>query len=413
MKHLSSFIISCCMLLLQQTSFAQFNQLRAFVDNNNKLTIAVKSGVPVTTYFLPDQDGSVTLNFYFDTDDTRNGDYSATPTPQGSGDYYLTFSAINYQSSDDLSFYATEHLNDGVVKDYAFSDGAWLGPTTVAEGCPVSISCNYLFRQSFRMTFENPLTLTPVNYSIFAPGLSFNGLGTTNGWTPSTNSTYQSNIVQQSDCDIISNGQVILFVNGNTCVYENGVLINTDPSCSLWTEYYENNTDCAYLFEDCLPSLMYILGTFKETIACQDWIRRNTAGTCSTTEDIRSSSKVAIGTEKTSGLSQLTVKNGIITDKVKLCKWSNLWCDYVFDDDYDLMSLKEVDAYIEKNKHLPGMPSAKEIEEEGSINIGDITFRQQEKIEEIFLHLIQMEKEIDDLEAVENVLKMRVKLSTI
>jgi hypothetical protein len=72
------------------------------------------------------------------------------------------------------------------------------------------------------------------------------------------------------------------------------------------------------------------------------------------------------------------------------------WPDYVFASDYKLRSLKEVEAYILKNKHLPEIPSAKEIDENG-ISIGDMNARLLKKMEEITLYLIQLEKDNEKL----------------
>lgn len=70
--------------------------------------------------------------------------------------------------------------------------------------------------------------------------------------------------------------------------------------------------------------------------------------------------------------------------------------DYVFDKEYKLMSLSEVDAYIKKNHHLPGIPAAAEIDKNGA-NLGEITRLQMEKIEELTLYVIQLKQEIEAL----------------
>lgn len=73
-------------------------------------------------------------------------------------------------------------------------------------------------------------------------------------------------------------------------------------------------------------------------------------------------------------------------------KWYNR-ADYVFDQDYDLMSLEETEVFIKKNKHLPGVKSAKEIAREG-YNVMHEANTQLEKIEELTLHLIAHEKQL-------------------
>ena len=73
------------------------------------------------------------------------------------------------------------------------------------------------------------------------------------------------------------------------------------------------------------------------------------------------------------------------------------WCDYVFDPDYDLMTLHDTKRFIEKNKHLPGIPNEEVIEKEG-LKLSEITARQMEKIEELFLHIIEMNERMEQIE---------------
>jgi hypothetical protein len=71
--------------------------------------------------------------------------------------------------------------------------------------------------------------------------------------------------------------------------------------------------------------------------------------------------------------------------------------DYVFEEDYDLPSLSSVESYVKENKHLPEIPSAREIAEQG-LNLGEMNLRLLKKIEELTLHMIEMEKKIERLE---------------
>jgi hypothetical protein len=70
----------------------------------------------------------------------------------------------------------------------------------------------------------------------------------------------------------------------------------------------------------------------------------------------------------------------------------NSWPDYVFSDDYKLRSITEVDAFIKKNHHLPNIPKAKEIEENG-VHLGDMSKRLMEKVEELTLYVIQLNQQ--------------------
>jgi hypothetical protein len=69
------------------------------------------------------------------------------------------------------------------------------------------------------------------------------------------------------------------------------------------------------------------------------------------------------------------------------------WPDYVFATDYKLRDLRFVETFIKQNKHLPGVPSAKDVEVEG-ISLGDNQALLLKKIEELTLYLIQQQKAI-------------------
>lgn len=80
------------------------------------------------------------------------------------------------------------------------------------------------------------------------------------------------------------------------------------------------------------------------------------------------------------------------------------WCDYVFASDYKLRSLGEVEAFIKENKHLPEVPSEKEVYEEG-ISVTEMLQIQMKKIEELTLYTIQQQKELEELRALLKVQK--------
>lgn len=74
-----------------------------------------------------------------------------------------------------------------------------------------------------------------------------------------------------------------------------------------------------------------------------------------------------------------------------------VWPDYVFEEEYTLMSLNQVESFIQENKHLPNIPSEKEILAKG-LNVSDMQQKQMQKIEELTLYLIEMDKKISALE---------------
>jgi len=95
------------------------------------------------------------------------------------------------------------------------------------------------------------------------------------------------------------------------------------------------------------------------------------------------------------------VEKGILTERVKCALKSDNtnWSDYVFDKDYKLMSLNNLEKYVKKYKHLPNIPSAEEVYKEG-IDLADMDAKLLEKIEELTLHIIAMQKEINSLKSI-------------
>ncbi len=88
--------------------------------------------------------------------------------------------------------------------------------------------------------------------------------------------------------------------------------------------------------------------------------------------------------------------DNVITKDIKI-NMNNV-ADYVFEKDYDLKDLSEVESYVNENKHLPGVPSAAEIEADG-VSVSKMTNILLEKVEELTLHMIQLKKENEALKA--------------
>ncbi|ELR68654.1 hypothetical protein C900_00165 [Fulvivirga imtechensis AK7] len=72
------------------------------------------------------------------------------------------------------------------------------------------------------------------------------------------------------------------------------------------------------------------------------------------------------------------------------------WPDYVFKENYSLTPLSDLRKYLEQNKHLPGIPNAKTVEEEG-IEVGTMSAKLLEKIEELTLYVIDLDREVQML----------------
>jgi hypothetical protein len=72
--------------------------------------------------------------------------------------------------------------------------------------------------------------------------------------------------------------------------------------------------------------------------------------------------------------------------------------DFVFNSDYKLKSLYEVENFINLNKHLPDVPSEKEVTANG-LNLGDMNATLLQKVEELTLYMIDLKKENDALKS--------------
>jgi hypothetical protein len=84
------------------------------------------------------------------------------------------------------------------------------------------------------------------------------------------------------------------------------------------------------------------------------------------------------------------------------------WADFVFDTNYKLKSLQEVETFYILNKHLPDVPSEKEVKENG-INTAEMDATLLQKIEELYLHLVSQNKRIEKLEVENEELKKELK----
>jgi len=96
----------------------------------------------------------------------------------------------------------------------------------------------------------------------------------------------------------------------------------------------------------------------------------------------------------------LNVNGKIISEEVRV-QLKAAWPDYVFNEGYKKLTLPQLEVYLKENKHLPNIPSAKEIESDGQ-HLGEIQRKMLEKIEELSLYVIELKKEIDSIKKLHN-----------
>lgn len=105
---------------------------------------------------------------------------------------------------------------------------------------------------------------------------------------------------------------------------------------------------------------------------------------------IRSNGDVGIGT--TSPREKLSVNGNIRSREIKV--EAQNWPDFVFEKNYKKLSLSELEAYVQHHKHLPGVPSASEVEKNG-IALGEMNKILLQRLEELALHLIEKDKQLN------------------
>jgi hypothetical protein len=152
-----------------------------------------------------------------------------------------------------------------------------------------------------------------------------------------------------------------------------------------------------------------VLGNFATNQSNQEFIRCNTStgspfivdnvgavtsNTRITCHNIVITNSLAI---QISGVNQFKVDNrGFLSCRDVLVTLGPI-PDYVFEKEYDLKPLNEVEKYVTENKHLPNVPSATEMKEKGT-TLGELELKLLEKVEELTLYSIKLEKRINEME---------------
>lgn len=166
----------------------------------------------------------------------------------------------------------------------------------------------------------------------------------------------------------------------------------TNPSTGAKTELYGQSGISTAVFTSPLAGQVQSWVHYGST---GDWYIRSALVSGSVIlQDLGGS--VCIGTTTPAAGYKLSVNGKLIAEELKV-QLKASWPDYVFDDNYELQPLSAVSDFIKQNKHLPGIPSSNEIEEQKGFEVGDMQVKLLQKIEELTLHVIELEKEIEAL----------------
>ena len=284
----------------------------------------------------------------------------------------------------------------------------------------------------------NSVTLPTYNYTPQILSQSENTITLSNGGgsftLPTFNDTDAQSLALNGNTLSISNGNSVtlptyvdtpqtLSQTGNTVTLSNGGGSFTMPNTSVTagtnvTVTGSGSSVSPYVVSAADTSLYANNGTINSATTTNGnrVVTMNNSNIWFQSAAADTNSKIYIGTTatypSTTGNYKLYVEGGILTEKVKVALRSTAnWADYVFEKNYDLMPLKNVEEYIAIHKHLPGIDSASELAKNG-LDLAEMQAKHMAKIEEMMLYIIDqnktIEKNIKDIEE----LKKQVKVLT-
>lgn len=182
--------------------------------------------------------------------------------------------------------------------------------------------------------------------------------------------------------------KMTVFPNGNVIVGDN----TTTPYGRLTVRTANNSDGISHIGNDGNILATRIGGT---SAGIGTWSNTHMRLFCNGRSDVfiaAATGNVGIGTENF-GTYKLAVNGNIRTKELVV---ETGWADYVFDKAYTLPLLTDVEKFIKQNGHLPNIPSAKDVEEKG-LHVGDVQKRMMEKIEELTLYVIALNKELAEV----------------
>ena len=195
--------------------------------------------------------------------------------------------------------------------------------------------------------------------------------------TSKNNSIYQSFIAGWADATLQGEvNEIVLWMRGNTNYYYNA-------TASVVPAVYDG-LQHAYPYVTAIGGKVFDIKSNEE-----DYVMRNGntfSESLNVLSDQSSYFKGKVGLGKRNPAEKLEVNGNIRAKEIKV-ETAN-WPDYVFEEDYPLTPLPEIEAFIKTNKHLPDIPSAQKIAEEG-LSVGEMNKLMMKKIEELTLYLIE------------------------
>lgn len=194
------------------------------------------------------------------------------------------------------------------------------------------------------------------------------GIGTTNP---------QSNLEVQSSGSNYNNNPTLIVKD----VSNRGTMLLESATDNPTDFVFKNNNRFSWVMSTRSSSENYALRIYP-SINGTSW--------SNPTMTFHTSGSVGIGTTNPDLNFKLSVNGAIRSKEVKV---EANWSDFVFEDDYELRNLEEVEEHIKEKGHLPEIPSEAEVTQNG-INLGEMDAKLLQKIEELTLYIIDINKQL-------------------
>ncbi|WP_300570340.1 hypothetical protein [Flavobacterium sp.] len=321
----------------------------------------------------------------------------------------------NLANSTNPSFMLGTDSN-GNVFEYAVPSGGtgadadWLKPNGTV---PYSINDDIYKNGRVGINVQNPLASLHLNGSVRLENLANSTNPSFVLGTDSNGNVFEYNtsaVGSGTDADWLKpDGTVPYSISDD--IYKNGkVGINVqNPSANLHLngsvrfENLTNSTNPVFLLGTDSNGNVFEYNTSSVGSSSDaDWLKLDGTIPYSISDNIYNNGKVGIGinnlpstvgTEDVSDY-RLFVKGGLLTEEVRVALTSE-WADYVFKKEYHLPTLKEVEKHIAEKGHLKDIPSEKEVKENG-IELGEMNKLLLQKIEELTLYVIDLNKKVEE-----------------
>lgn len=321
-------------------------------------------------YFQPGMPSTLEVNLFIASGDPRNGTYTST-----------TFGLDWIELEVDMS----DHPNITVIIASSF----------VCETIPLTEVCQpdqcevcpkkLIHHQQGKLcvVFEKPTPFILQEMSLdFGEGDPRNGTFSAHYIT---DDTLELTVPTSLCCGPLS---CDIQIGEVRCTYKDNAFDNCHPTTRTTDP---TSCSCEGLLGNCNADIVDYLQIQLNEKSCQHFLTA-----CNPTAAIHRMGKVAIGTNEIPSGYAMAVKGGVTANRiiVELCE-AGQWCDYVFEEHYPLLTLEQVEDHIHQHGHLHRTPSAAQIMEDGGFELKQTKLNQQEKIEEIFLHLIAANKQVE------------------